>query len=513
MSLLKEINIHSFKGLDSISIRDCGRINAIVGKNNSGKSSILHAIDMAGLALEVNTWDSFQPKLETKDMFSDVGTFSIDLSYEDGSKLTIKSNPNFGPVKTPEPTDHQKFKSILIWPDVGAGMLQRQHRTPLWIINQVENRNFATVDSLQILFAIKYYALKNERDLTPQIYQGLLDEIMHYFPDIEDVESERTEQDIATLTYKEYGRQLDILYSGSGLKHFIDVLLKTIISNAKVVLIDEPEMGLHTDLQRRFLNYLNKFANDKDIQIFMATHSPVLLNYADTISYYRVTNSKGIRSVISVPEDAIHTLLSDMGVRPSDIFNQDICLLVEGASDVVFFEHVIRNLYAENFENASIGIVQYGGSSADGIISGDIDVSNIVPAQKYTYWIRDRDAKPSETPSTNSTKFKNALNRLNLECHIWSKREIEYYYPKKVLVAAQQGDQNKESAVISIRNGDQSEKFKIAASHHEICVPSGKYLRKLLMQHMTKKSQLDQEVKDIIEKTLIPWKKEILGEE
>lgn len=513
MFLLKDIDIHSFKGLDSISIRDCGRINAIVGKNNSGKSSILHAIDMAGLAIEANTWDSFQPKLQTKDMFSDVGSFSIDLSYEDGSNLTIKSNPHFGPVKTPNPTDQQKFKSILIWPDVGAGMLQRQHRTPLWIIQQVENRNFAAVDSLQILFAIKYYALKNERGLTPQTYQVLLDEIMHYFPDIEDVESDRTEQDIATLTYKEYGRQLDILYSGSGLKHFIDVLLKTTISNAKVVLLDEPEMGLHPDLQRRFLYYLHKFANDKDIQIFMATHSPVLLNYADAISYYRVTNSKGIRSVISVPEDAIHTLLSDMGVRPSDIFNQDICLLVEGASEVVFFEHVIRNLYAEDFENASVGIVQYGGSSADGIISGDIDVSNIVPAQKYTYWIRDRDAKPSETPSANSTKFKNALNRLSLKCHIWSKREIEYYYPEEVLVAAQQGDQNKESAVISIRNGDQSDKFKVAARQHEICVPFGKYLRKLLMQHMTKKSQLDQEAKNIIEKILIPWKKEILGEE
>jgi len=179
MLLLKDINIDNFKGLQSISIKDCGRINAIVGKNNSGKSSILHAIDMAGLAIEVNAWDRFQPKLQIKDMFSDVGSFSINLVYEDGSELTIKSNSSFGPTKTPNPIEQQKFKSILIWPDVGAGMLQRQHRTPLWIINQVENRNFATLDSLQILFAIKYYALKNEKDLTPQIYQGLLDEIMH----------------------------------------------------------------------------------------------------------------------------------------------------------------------------------------------------------------------------------------------------------------------------------------------------------------------------------------------
>lgn len=512
MLLLKDIDIHTFKGLDSISIRDCGRINAIVGKNNSGKSSVLHAIDMAGLAIDVNDWGNFQPKLHIKDMFSNVGAFSINLTYYDGSKLTIKSDPRFGPVKTPEPEEQQKFKSILIWPDVRTGMLERNRQTPLSTIQRIEDRNFESIGSLQILFAIKYYAFRNERGLTPQFYQNIIDEIMHYFPDVEKVESDRTEQDIATLTYIEFGTELDILYSGSGLKHFIDILLKITISNAKIVLLDEPEMGLHPDLQRRFLTYLNKLAEEKDIQIFMATHSPVLLNYADLVSYYRVINSKGSRSIIHVPMDAIHTLLSDMGIRPSDIFNQDICLLVEGASDVVFFEHLIRNLYDGDLNNVSIGILQYGGSSADGIVKGNIDVSNIVSAQKYTFWIRDRDAKPSEPPSINSTKFKNALNRLNLNCHIWSRREIEYYYPKEVLIAAQQGDQKKESVVMSIRNGDQAEKFRDAAGHHNICVPSGKYLRDLLKQHMSKKSQLDIEIKDIIENTLIPWKKEILGE-
>jgi len=55
-------------------------------------------------------------------------------------------------------------------------------------------------------------------------------------------------------------------------------------------------------------------------------------------SYERLTSTP-------VPKDAIHTLLSDLGIRPSDVFNQDICLLVEGSSDVIFFEHVIHNLY------------------------------------------------------------------------------------------------------------------------------------------------------------------------
>jgi len=74
---LKKISIQNFKGLENITLDECGAINAIVGKNNSGKSNILHAIDMAGLALEVNAWDRFQPKLAIKDMFSEVGNFAI----------------------------------------------------------------------------------------------------------------------------------------------------------------------------------------------------------------------------------------------------------------------------------------------------------------------------------------------------------------------------------------------------------------------------------------------------
>ena len=508
---LKNITIQNFKGLENITLDECGAINAIVGKNNSGKSSILHAIDMAGLALEVNAWDRFQPKLEIKDMLSDTGDFAIDLAYEDDSVIKITTNQGFAPAKTPNPIEAQKFKSILIWPDVGVGMLQRQHRTPQWIINQVESRNFANVDSLQILFAIKFYALRNERGLTIKTYNDLINEIKKYFPDIEEVESDRTELDIATLTYKEYGKKLDILYSGSGLKHFIDVLLKATISNAKVLLLDEPEMGLHPDLQRRFISYLKKLADDKKIQIFLATHSQVLLNYADSITYYRIINSKGSRKLLRVPDDATHTLMSDMGIRPSDIFNQDICLMVEGASEIVFFSYIISELYNKELEKIAIGVVQYAGSAADGIISGDINISNIVPAQKYTYWIRDRDSIPSAPPSSGSTKFKNALNSQNLECYIWNKREIEFYYPEKVLLAAQQGDPDKEKLVMKIRNGEQSEKFRNAANKGGVCVPKGRYLHKLLKEHLKSKDDLELEVKSVIEKTLIPWKNEILG--
>ncbi len=194
------------------------------------------------------------------------------------------------------------------------------------------------------------------------------------------------------------------------------------------------------------------------------------------------------------------------------MFNQDICILVEGASEVVLFEHIIRTLYKDDFEKISIGIIQYGGSAADGIISGSISISNIVPAQKYLYWIRDRDAKPTEMPSESSTKFMNKIQSNGYEGHILNKREIEYYYPLAVHVSAQQHDIIKENRTTLIYNSDQSNKYRAAAEADNVCVPNGKYLKRLLSTEMTLKDHIDGEIRNIIEGPLFAWKKEILGE-
>jgi predicted ATPase len=508
---IRTFEIQNFKGLRSVKLENCGSINALVGKNNSGKSSVLHAIDMAGLALSVNGWDRFQPKLEVKDLFADVGQFALSLTFENGSAIAVSATPNYGPAFNPAPTPEQRIKTVLVLPDVAGGMLRRHHHTPRNIIDHVEARNYSEINALEMLYAIKFYANRSEHGLTPKSYADLLKEIERYFPDIEDVQSDRTEQDIATLTYSEYGRRLDILYSGTGLKHFLDVLLKTTVSGASIVLLDEPELGLHPDLQRRFVEYLARLGTDKNIQFFLATHSQVLLNYSDSIAYYRITNTKGTRTLVSVDKTAVSTLLNDLGLRPSDVLNQDMCILVEGATDVIFFEHIIRTLYAEEFQRIAIGILQYGGGAAEGIVSGAIDVSNIVQAQRFTYWIRDRDAQPTSPPGSNSTKFVNALAKVGMESYIWNKREIEYYFPEPLLIAAQQGDATKEQRALSISRGDQSEKFREAAARDALCVPGGKYLRQLLKLHVTEKTQLDQEVRDLVEQKLIPRRDQILG--
>ncbi|MEU7929580.1 AAA family ATPase [Micromonospora sp. NPDC049107] len=42
---VQRIDISKFRGIDSTSLEDCGTLNVLIGKNNSGKSTILNALD------------------------------------------------------------------------------------------------------------------------------------------------------------------------------------------------------------------------------------------------------------------------------------------------------------------------------------------------------------------------------------------------------------------------------------------------------------------------------------
>ena len=508
---MQEVNIRRFKGIEDIHLDNLGEVNSFYGRNNSGKSSILHAFQMASLALTVNNWNAFQPKLEIKDMFQETGPFEMEIIYSDGSNVTIRQQEGgIGPSLSPLPTPEQKIKSVYIVPDPGIGLLRRQTQTPKRIMDQFKENNFSNINGLDILFALKFYSEKSMYGFQPQDYKNIIDDVMRFFPELEEIISDRTEMDVATINYREYGKNLDVVYAGTGLKHLIDIFVKVTLSQASVVLIDEPEMGLHPNLQREMLNFIYELAKDKKIQFIFATHSPVFLTNVDKVNVFRMQNRLGKRTASAVPKEFLHTIWSDLGLRPGDLLQNDIVILVEGQTEIIFFEEIINGLYHEEFKNIAIGIVQYGGSAADGIISGKIKIENIVSGKSDRLWIRDRDAPPSNEPSPNSNKFRNALEKHDENCHILKKREIEFYFPETVCVAAQSGDADKEKAIKEALAGEQEVKFTKLATEYAFNIPKGRNLQQLLQRHLSK-DNLDDEIKDLVEYKLIPLCNDILG--
>jgi len=83
------------------------------------------------------------------------------------------------------------------------------------------------------------------------------------------------------------GKELELTQLSSGEQHEV-VLLFELIFNAKqntLVLIDEPEISLHVNWQKEFLNDLLRIIEIQNIQVLIATHSPSIINGRWELAY------------------------------------------------------------------------------------------------------------------------------------------------------------------------------------------------------------------------------------
>jgi hypothetical protein len=222
--LITEFTIQYFKAFENVTARDLGRLNAFVGRNNAGKSTVLHALDLAGLALRWNDWSRFQLKLKIEDLFWDRGDFALSFTNVAGQTVRISAQNRRQPIVNLGGARKEEFDSVLIQPDPGYSMLNRQPVSPAQVMDYMRDRNYTNMNSLDILQAIQFYAKRGERGFTQKDYDDLVGQVCAFFPELDEVKSDRTENLFATLEYREDGRTLDILYSGMGLKRFLDIL-------------------------------------------------------------------------------------------------------------------------------------------------------------------------------------------------------------------------------------------------------------------------------------------------
>ncbi len=49
-----------------------------------------------------------------------------------------------------------------------------------------------------------------------------------------------------------------------------------------IMVIDEPDLHIHSVLQKRMIEYMRERANQDNVQFIIATHSPVIINEASS---------------------------------------------------------------------------------------------------------------------------------------------------------------------------------------------------------------------------------------
>ena len=161
--MISEFTIQYFKAFENVTAKDLGRLNAFVGRNNAGKSTVLHALDLAGLALRWGDWNRFQLKLKIEDLFWDRGDFALSLTNVAGQTVKISAQNRRQPIVNLGGAKKEEIDSVLIQPDPGFSMLNRQPVSPAAVMDYMRDRNYTNLNSLDILQAIQFYAKRGER--------------------------------------------------------------------------------------------------------------------------------------------------------------------------------------------------------------------------------------------------------------------------------------------------------------------------------------------------------------
>ena len=154
------------------------------------------------------------------------------------------------------------------------------------------------------------------------------------------------------LTGSEYDRLLEktccegvrikYRYFGSG-DQIVDSLIAYIVDkgDGHIFMIEEPEVHLHPSYEKKLGDLLDELVKEKNTQIIITTHSPMLIRYVNKIEekLYLVKKKKSSTNILRL-KDELPTLPPAEIIR-RDLFFSDVLMLVEGPSDEIIFEKCI----------------------------------------------------------------------------------------------------------------------------------------------------------------------------
>jgi ABC-type cobalamin/Fe3+-siderophores transport system ATPase subunit len=218
------------------------------------------------------------------------------------------------------------------------------------------------------------------------------------------------------------GRSYRLSEQGAGLSHFIVVLVNVLVRRPTFLLIDEPELNLHSALQ---LDFLSTLAGYTTRGVMFATHSLGLARTgADHI--YALIRPNGGWSQVSKYEESrdLVTLLGQLSFERRPDLGFDRVLMVEGKSDLRAVSRLLR-LYDKEHEVLLLPL--HGGEFIRGDVEQElIDMKRLGGNPKYL--IDSEREYEGAALGANRQAFVDLCTGLDITGHVLARRALENYF-------------------------------------------------------------------------------------
>jgi energy-coupling factor transporter ATP-binding protein EcfA2 len=163
---------------------------------------------------------------------------------------------------------------------------------------------------------------------------------------------------------------------------------------SNVLLVDEPDVHLHPDLQDRLARFIVDALNDQPVTLVLATHSTALLSAMAEKGETRVAFMRRSETALTFKtvSEVDRAILPIYGAHPlSNVFNEAPILLIEGEDDERIWQQTIRSAQ---------GAIRVYPCVVDGVArfaEYEREVNNVIESvydDAKGYSLRDRDLHP-----------------------------------------------------------------------------------------------------------------------
>lgn len=476
INLLEAVRFKSYKSFyanDAFSLSLDSRVMLIIGKNNSGKSSVIdvvesvfgnrqHVVDR-DLSLSVKLNSSHINDAFRSNYFGDgENERSYGMKYRDAI-IDIDFDVGKSKYKLSEIQQHCNIKKkdtfsyawgrvvFSIADDINEAVLLRLNSERDIVPEKEKNEENVDSNGNGATNIVRCYINTDEYDESIVEHKILedLNKIMDVDAHFSSIRVQQVKQKdyLWEIFLEESGQRYSLSKSGSGLKTIILILiylhllplLKQYRNKNIMYAFEEIENNLHPALQRRIFEYLYDYAKKTGTKILITSHSNIAINtyYGKTDAcLYHVMKTEGVSTIQRIDNgESRGLLLNDLGVKASDIFQTNGIIWVEGPSDRIYILKWL-SVFSPDFsysEGLDFQFLYYGGRLLAHYEASEIDsktegLINILSANRNSAVVIDSD-KTSKQKPLNDTKKRiiSELEKKQLYCWVTKGKEIENY--------------------------------------------------------------------------------------